>query len=114
MFDMYNINETNNREEREYFDYYTIKKGDNLYQIAKSYNINPSLLAILNGLNINDYIYPDQIIMVPKKDFAYYITKEGDTLNLVSKTFNTNVNSLIKYNQTIYLKEGQLLVNKIK
>lgn len=41
-----------------YFEYYTIKKGDSLYKIAKTYNINPSLLASMNGFDMNDYIYP--------------------------------------------------------
>ncbi len=114
MFNMININEEENTKSNEnYFDYYTIQKGDNLYAIAKKYNVNPTLLATINGLNISDYIYPEQIIMIPKSDFAYYITKEGDTLELVSKTFNTSENSLIKYNPTIYLQEGQLIVNRI-
>ena len=99
--------------EDNYFDYYTIKKGDTLYGISKNYGVNPYLLAVLNGLNPNDYIYPDQIIMVPRDNYAYYITKEGDTLNIVANTFNTSINNLINYNQAIYLQEGQLIVNKL-
>lgn len=101
-----------NQNDEIYYEYYTIKRGDNLYQIAKSYNVNPSLLAALNGLDLNEFIYPNQIIMVPKKDFSYYITKDGDTLSLVAKTFETTENDLIKNNRTIYLREGQLIVNK--
>lgn len=108
---MFNDMENNNLG--DYYDYYTIKKGDNLYQISKKYNVNASLLAILNGLNLDDYIYPDQVIMIPKNNYAYYITKEGDTIELVANTFNTDVMSLIKNNPTIYLQEGQLIVNKI-
>lgn len=111
MFNMYNINENLNRN--EYFDFYTIKKGDSIYNIAKSYNVNPDLLATLNGLNNNDYIYPNQVILIPKSGFAYYITKNGDTLITVADTFNTSLNNLLNYNKTIYLREGQLLVNKI-
>lgn len=109
---MYNVNKDNMTNE-DYYEYYTIKKGDNLYQISKNYNVNPKLLAILNGLNENDYIYPDQIIMIPKNNYAYYITKEGDTINTVADTFNTSLNNLLKNNQTIYLQEGQLIVNRI-
>ena len=98
MIDMYNVNQDANK----YFDYYKIKKGDNLYQIGKSYNVNPALIAILNGLNLNDYIYPNETIMVPKQGYSYYIN-----------TFNTNVSNLLKNNETIYLQEGQLIVNKI-
>lgn len=95
-----------------YYEYYTIRKGDNLYQIAKSYDVNPSLLAALNGLDLNEFIYPNQVIMVPKKDFSYYITKDGDTLALVASTFETTQEQLLKNNETIYLREGQLIVNK--
>lgn len=109
MIDMYNVNQDANK----YFDYYKIKKGDNLYQIGKNYNVNPALIAILNGLNLNDYIYPNETIMVPKEGYSYYVTKAGDTLNLVANTFNTSVSNILRNNETIYLQEGQLIVNKI-
>ena len=41
------------QDDEIYYEYYTIKRGDNLYQIAKNYNVNPSLLAALNGLDLN-------------------------------------------------------------
>lgn len=109
MFELYNDSNLNN----SYYEYYTIKKGDNLYQIAKQYNVNPSLLALLNGLNKDDYIYPEQVIMIPNNNYAYYITKEGDTLDLVSKSFNSTISEIVADNKTIYLQEGQLLINKI-
>ena len=96
---------------KDYFTTYTIEKGDNLYSIAKKYNINPTLLAALNGLNMNDYIYPNQEIMIPKSDYSYYITNEGDTIDLVCDKFNCNKNDMIN-NNTIYLMAGQLLINK--
>ncbi len=96
----------------EYFDIYTIQKGDSLYQIAKEYNTDYNLLALLNGLNINDYIYPNTKILVPKKDVKYYITKDNDTLLSVNKLLNANVNNLLRQNDNIYLKEGQLIIYK--
>lgn len=101
-----------NAKQDTYFEYYTIDKGDNLYKIGKMYNINPNLLASLNGLDINDYIYPGQVLLIPNQNYSYYITKEGDTLELVSKTFNISKDKLLKDNDTIYLLEGQMLVNK--
>ena len=97
-----------------YFEYYTIKEGDNLYQIARRYNINPELLAVLNGLNMDDYIYPKQQIMIPKSGYSYYITKEGDTLDIVSDRFKINKERLLSQNPTIYLAESQLMVNKTR
>ena len=37
-------------KENPYFNYYIIKKGDNLFKISRQYNVNPDLLAQLNGL----------------------------------------------------------------
>lgn len=100
----------NNKD--NYFNYYTIEKGDSLYKIGKEYNINPDLLAALNGLNKEDYIYPGQEILVPKGNYSYYVTAEGDTLDLVVNRFKTNPDMFFRYNETIYLMPGQLLVNK--
>ena len=96
----------------KYFEYYTIKKGDSLYAIARKYNINPDLLAILNGLNSEDYIYPNQEILIPKSNYSYYVTTEGDTIDIVSKKFNQTNKDLLNDNDIVYLLPGQLLVRK--
>lgn len=95
-----------------YFDYYKIEKGDTLYGIAKNYNLNPTLLASLNGLDINDYIYPDQVLLIPNSNYSYYITKEGDTLDGVAKTFGITTNKLLNENKVIYLLAGQMIVKR--
>ena len=95
----------------QFFDVYTIEKGDTLYEIAKRYNTDYNLLALLNGLNVNDYIYPSNTILVPKKDVKYYITKDNDTLNKVNRMLNSDIGKLIRQNN-LYLKEGQLIVYK--
>ena len=98
--------------DNSYCNYYTVKKGDTLYNISLTYNINPYLLAALNGLNIEDYIYKDQQLMIPKSEYSYYITDSGDTLDEVSKIFNVSQKDLLNQNKTIYLMDGQLFVNK--
>ena len=113
MYNTFNINgEKDNRLENEYYEYYTIKSGDNLYQISKKYNINPELLSALNGLNLTDYIYPGQVLMIPKSGFSYYLTKSGDTLETVANTFDSSISQLLNDNKVIYLLDGQLLVKK--
>lgn len=97
-----------------YFEYYTIKKGDSLYKIAKNYNINPSLLASMNGFDMNDFIYPGQVLLIPNQNYSYYITKSGDTLDTVINTLNEDVNKLLNENKNIFLLEGQMLVKKKK
>ncbi len=101
-------------DDESYFEYYKIKKGDTLYDIARRYNINPDLLASLNGLNNSDYIYPEQTILIPKSNYSYYITKKGDTLLGVADIFGYSQNEMLNQNPIIYLLEGQLLVKKTK
>ena len=100
------------KNQESYFTYYTVNQGDSLYQIARKYNINPSLLALLNGLNMEDYIYPNQRLIIPKSGYSFYITKDGDTLEIVRDKFNKNLGEILKYNETIYLLPGQLMINK--
>lgn len=102
------------KNKEKYFDTYTINTGDSLYAISKKYNINPELLAALNGLNMDDYIYPNQVILLPVANYSYYITKDGDTLNLVAEMFKKNKDAVVRENETIYLMPGQILVSERK
>ena len=101
-----------------YFDYYTIKKGDSLYKIAEKYNTDYKTLALINGLDENDYIYPNQIISVPKVGVKYYIVQEGDTLLDIGNKLNSNVIDLVNQNNQMYLLccpaaiVGQLFLKK--
>lgn len=95
-----------------YYTYYVIKSGDTLYKIAKDYNLNPKLIAELNGLKYDEYIYPNQTIILPKKGVQYYITKEGDTLKSVVNIFGANKEELVNQNETIYLLDGQMIFYK--
>ncbi len=97
---------------KKYFEYYTVKKGDSIYGIARRYNINPELLASLNGLNYTDYIYPDQVILIPKANYSYYVTKAGDTLDSVANVLDVSRSKLLDENNIVYLLEGQLIVKE--
>ncbi len=100
------------KKRNAYFDTYPIKKGDSLYAISKEYGLSPSLLAGLNGLNLNDYIYPGDSILVPKSGVSVYITAQGDTVDSVIRGMNANRDVFLKENDRIYLYPGQLIVYK--
>lgn len=102
------------KNKTKYFDTYTINKGDTLYAISKKYNINPNLLASINGLNLDDYIYQNQVLLLPVSGYSYYVTAEGDTLDTVSQMFKKNKENILKENGTIYLLPGQILVSERK
>lgn len=100
------------KNEEKYFNTYVIESGDSLYKIAEKYNINPTLLAALNGLEMEDYIYPGQELLIPKSGYSYYITAEGDTIDTVSNVFKISKLDLLNQNETIYLLKDQILVAK--
>lgn len=96
------------------YQYYTVKRGDNLYEIAKKYDADYNLLLQLNGLDPDDYIYPNQTILIPKKEFQIYLTHENDTLGDIVKKFDVTVNELMKENDKIYLRPEQIIVFRQK
>lgn len=98
----------------KYFDYYTVNKGDTLYQIAVNSGIDPNLLAQINGINVSDYIYPQQVLLIPKAGSILYITAVGDTLAEVASGLKTSIDELVKQNEKIYLQPEQLIVYKYR
>ena len=61
---------------------------------------------------MDDYIYPDEEILIPKDNYSYYVTAEGDTISTVANKFKTSVSDMVDNNETIYLLPEQLLVKK--
>jgi len=91
------------------FGTYIVKKGDNLYELAKKYNTTAKQLQMLNGFDEDEYIYPGESIVVPNENTKFYITEEGESLNKVLNTLGVP-NPL--ENQNIYLLPNQLIVYK--
>lgn len=94
------------------FNYYTVKKGDNLYDISRLNNTTVDILAQVNGLDKDDYIYEGQTLLIPKPEISLYITKTGDTIDNLSEVFNTTITDVIYSNNSIYLLPGQLVIYK--
>lgn len=95
-------------ENSENYKKYIVKKGDNLYSIAKNYNVDLDTLLKLNGLEKDDYIYPNEEILIPNKNM--YIVEKNDTLFSVAKKLGKSVNELSNLNDNIYLKEDQTII----
>ena len=86
---------------------YTVKRGDNLYSIAKKYNIDVNSIKNLNYLT-SDNIYVGQIIRIPemytKQEDMYipqyinYVVKKGDSLYSIANSYGTTVDVIMKDN----------------
>ena len=92
-----------------YLDYYIISEGDTLFEIAKNYNTDPNLLAQLNGINVNDYIYPNQTIVIPRDDLLAYITGSNDSIGRLINEYRVKVEDFVKQNQEVFLKPEQII-----
>ena len=110
------IKEPNNIED---YIIYTVKRGDTLYSIARSYNIDINELKNYNNLTDN-ILSINQELKIPIKnieeeqvstEYTDYIVKRGDSLYNISKTYGIPIQDLMKYNNlnTNLLSIGQIL-----
>lgn len=90
------------------FKSYTVTKGDNMYSIAKNNNVDYQTLLQINGLEEDDYIYPNQEILIPNQ--KSYVTKEGDSINSISQKLGVPYNEIKANKGEIYLVPDQLLI----
>lgn len=88
---------------------YIVKKGDNPYSIAKRFNISTDELLTINGLEKDDYIYPNQELLIPNMNNKYYMTKSNDTINDIVNKTGVPVNKLLEMNKTIYIVPDQMI-----
>lgn len=88
---------------------YIVKKGDNPYSIAKRFNISTDELLTINGLEKDDYIYPNQELLIPNISNKYYMTKNNDTINDIVNKTGIPVNKLLEMNKTIYILPDQMI-----
>lgn len=88
---------------------YTVKAGDSLYTISKSFNTTVDTLKSTNGLKTNT-IYSGQVLNVPSS-YSNYVVRSGDSLYLIGKRFNTTAENLKSINglKSTYLYPGQVL-----
>ena len=100
------------KNENQVFQTYKVKRGDSVYSIARAYNVDPSTLLLLNGLNKDDMIYPNQEITIPKSGVVVYVTRQGDTIGAILNNLGIDANTLNKENQRLFVLEDQLVVHK--
>lgn len=94
--------------------YYTVKKGDNLWDIAHKYGMTASELKELNKLSTNT-LKIGQTLKIAKNDekapdeYLIYKVKNGDNLWDIAKKYNTTVSTLKSINN---LKSDKLTINQ--
>ena len=111
-----NNNSNNNENTTDEYQTYTIKKGDNLYQIARTFNTTVDEIKTLNNLTSNTLTIGNTLKIPRSKeqtstDYLTYTVVSGDTLYSIAKKYNINVDTLKNYNNLTsnLLSLGQIL-----
>jgi len=94
------------------FRTYIVKSGDSLYAIANRFGIPLDTLLQVNGLDKDEYIYPNQELLVPRGNINLFVTKEGSTLDDVVKALNTTKEAFVNQNPVVYLQADQLFYSQ--
>ena len=81
------------------FRYYVVKEGDTLSSIARQYGLDTKTLAEINGLEMTEYLYPNQKLLVPKEGVYVYITQEGDTMENIAQRFSLSLAKMRSINE---------------
>ena len=82
-------------------DTYTIQAGDDLYSIAKRYNLTINELRLLNNLTSDLLSVGQQLVVKPKSNIDNYINymiQAGDSLYRIAQANNTTVNAITQLN----------------
>lgn len=103
---------------------YTVKPGDSLYKISKSFGVSTEVLKKVNGLEGNG-IRPKEVLLIPIQgekrtratvksplvETESYVVRKGDSLYSISKRVGLSVEEIKKMNRlhSAALRVGQVL-----
>ena len=92
---------------------YVTKSGDTLYSVAAQYDLEPTLLAGMNGLPDDAQLVVGQALLVREPKRVHTVAA-GDTLYSIARRYGTDVASLWRNNYRLggrsELREGELLI----
>ncbi|MGG4492009.1 peptidoglycan DD-metalloendopeptidase family protein [Metabacillus idriensis] len=77
----------------------TVKKGDTLWGLGKTYGLTVEAIKELNGLSSNTLAIGQKLIVNEKPDIKTYTVKKGDTLFSIADEFQVTVLQLKKENR---------------
>lgn len=79
---------------------YTVKRGDSVFGIAKTFDIKPETLLWANYDTLQDSpdsIRAGQVLNIPPTDGVYYKWTEGDSLETVANEFDASVDDILNW-----------------
>lgn len=87
---------------------YVVRRGDNLWNIARRYGTTINSIVMLNNIANPNLIYPGQVLLI-RRDIrsndahasgsTYYRVGRGDNLTYIANRYHTTVANLVRINQ---------------
>lgn len=80
--------------------YYTVKRGDTLWGIARRTGSTVEKIVAANNIKNPDLIYAGEVFLIPEKTDAgvYYTVRAGDTLWGIAQRFGSSVSAVAAAN----------------
>ena len=80
--------------------YYTVKRGDTLWGIARRTGSTVEKIVAANNIKNPDLIYAGEVFLIPEKTDAgvYYTVRAGDTLWGIAQRFGSSVSAVVEAN----------------
>ena len=92
---------------------YTVKSGDTLSSVARSFNVSSDRIVFDNGLEMVDTLVVGQTLIILEPEVTY-TAQAGDTLFLIAERFGTSVAQLQRNNPYLAssksINPGQVVV----
>jgi membrane-bound lytic murein transglycosylase D len=129
-------NDTNTTDNQNSGDFYEVQKGDNLFTIAKKFNVSLEDLKKWNNLDDSNISLGSKLTLAgvaeaPKKNdvkteakIVEYKVLKGDNLGNIAKKYNASINDIkewnnldnnnIKVGTTIIVSKSEVVVNEVK
>lgn len=82
---------------------YSVRPGDTLWDIAKTYGTTTSRIRQLNGLGRSSRIYPGQKLKVSgiKDNYVVHKVRRGETLSRIARRYGTTIARILANNDLI-------------
>lgn len=92
---------------------YVVRKGDNISEIAKMFDVSVNTIIWANSLSSGESITPGQILVILPVSGIQYKVKKGDTIKGIAKKLNSDITEILQYNGLAIndgLTEGQTII----
>jgi len=99
------IDSLRKKDKRWHLSEHVIKKGENLWKIAKQYDTNHRYIIMINNIDEPKKLLPGKVIQVPNRQGIEYNIKKGDTVYRISSQFNIEKEKILSHND---IKNGTI------